>query len=140
MMSVAAVGRDRQRAVYSGTGPFVEIAAPGGDSVRGGAAGMILQQTYDFGFTDTFTNGVVGFRAPRFDVFEYIYYEGTSMATAHVSGLAALLYQQGITSPAAIEAAIKRSATDLGAAGRDEEYGYGLINTRNALRGLGIFR
>ena len=140
MVSVAAVGRDRQRAVYSGTGPFVEIAAPGGDSVRGGTAGMILQQTYDFSFTDTFTNGVVGFRAPRFDVVEYIYYQGTSMATAHVSGLAALLYQQGITSPAAIEAAIKRSATDLGAAGRDDEYGHGLINTRNALRGLGIFR
>ena len=108
--------------------------------MRGGAPGMILQQTYDFCFTDTFTNGGLGFRAPRFDVFEYIYYEGTSMATAHVSGLAALLYQQGITSPAAIEAAIKRSASDLGAAGRDDEYGYGLINARDALRGLGIFR
>ena len=140
MVSVAAVGRDRQRAVYSGTGGFVELAAPGGDSVRGGTPAMILQQTYDFGFTDTFINGAVGFRAPRFDVFEYIYYEGTSMATAHVSGLAALLYQQGITSPAAIEAAMKRSATDLGASGRDNEYGYGLINPRNALRGLGILR
>jgi serine protease len=140
MVSVAAVGRDQQRAGYSGTGAFVELAAPGGDSGRGGAAGMILQQTYDFSFTDTFVNGAPGFRAPRFDVFEYIYYQGTSMATAHVSGLAALLYQQGITSPTAIEAAMKRSASDLGAAGRDDQYGHGLINARNALRGLGIFR
>ena len=140
VVSVAAVGRDRQRAVYSGTGSFVELAAPGGDSVRGGGPGMILQQTYNFDFTDTFLNGATGFRAPRFDVLEYIFYEGTSMATAHVSGLAALLYQQGITKPAAIEAAMKRFATDLGAAGRDNEYGHGLINPRASLRGLGIVR
>ena len=62
------------------------------------------------------------------------------MATAHVSGLAALLYQQGITKPAAIEAAMKRSAIDLGTTGRDNEYGYGLINPCAALRGLGIVR
>ena len=84
---------------------------------------MILQKTYDFDFTDTFLNGAAGFHAPRFDIFEYIYYEGTSMATAHVSGLAALLYQQGITKPAAIEAAMKRSATDLGTPGRDDQHG-----------------
>ena len=101
---------------------------------------MILQQTYDFNFTDTFLDGPSGFHAPRFDVMNLIYYQGTSMATAHVTGLAALLYQQGITNPAAIEAAIRRSATDLGAPGRDDEYGYGLINPRAALRGLGIGR
>ena len=140
VVSVGAVGRDRQRAVYSGTGSWLELMAPGGDVTRTGTTGMILQQTYDFDFTDTFLNGPVGFRAPRFDVFEYIYYEGTSMATAHVSGLAALLYQQGITKPAAIEAAMKRSATDLGATGRDDQYGSGLINARGALRGLGIIR
>jgi serine protease len=140
VVTVAAVGRDRQRAVYSGTGSYVELSAPGGDSVRGGGLGMILQQTYDFDFTDTFVNGAAGFRAPRFDVLEYVFYEGSSMATAHVSGLAALLYQQGITNPAAIEAAMKRFATDLGASGRDNEYGHGLINPRASLRGLGIIR
>jgi len=140
VVSVGAVGRDRQRAAYSGTGSWLELMAPGGDVTRNGVPGMILQQTYDFDFTDTFLNGTAGFHAPRFDVFEYIYYEGTSMATAHVSGLAALLYQQGITKPAAIEAAMKRSATDLGTTGRDDQFGSGLINARAALRGLGIFR
>lgn len=140
VVSVGAVGRDRQRASYSSTGSWLELMAPGGDSLRNGVTGMVLQQTYDFDFTDTFLNGAAGFHAPQFNVFEYIYYEGTSMATAHVSGLAALLYQQGITKPAAIEAAMKRSATDLGTSGRDDQYGDGLINARAAVRGLGIFR
>jgi serine protease len=140
MVTVGAVGPDRQRAAYSNTGAYVELVAPGGDFDRGGAAGMVLQQTYDFAFTDTFLNGAAGFRPPRFDVFGYIYYQGTSMATAHVSGLAALLHEQGITKPAAIEAAMKRSATDLGPQGRDDQYGHGLINARAALRGLGIVR
>ena len=39
------------------------------------------------------------------------------MATPHVSGFAALLMQQGITNPAAIEAAMKQFSTDKGAAG-----------------------
>jgi serine protease len=62
------------------------------------------------------------------------------MATAHVTGMAALLMQQGITDPAAIEAAIKRFATDLGPAGRDDQYGNGLINVRATLRGMGLAR
>jgi serine protease len=60
------------------------------------------------------------------------------MAVPHVSGFAALLIQQGITSPAAIEAAMKRYAIDLGSPGRDNEFGYGLINPRASLRGMGL--
>ncbi len=62
------------------------------------------------------------------------------MAAPHVSGLAALMIQQGITKPAAIEAAMKKYATDLGAPGRDDEYGYGLINPRASLRGMGLLK
>jgi serine protease len=60
------------------------------------------------------------------------------MATPHIAGVAALLYAQGIKNPAAIEAAIKRSAVDLGTPGRDDEYGYGLVDARAAVRGLGV--
>ena len=102
-----------------------------------GCAG-ILQQTYNFDLTDTYLNGPAAYRAPRFDVFAYQFLQGTSMATPHVAGFAALLMQQGITSPAAVEAAMKKYATDLGTPGRDNEYGYGLINPRAALRGMGL--
>jgi serine protease len=71
-------------------------------------------------------------------VFAYYFWQGTSMATPHVAGFAALLIQQGITSPAAIEAAMKQFATDLGRPGLDSEYGEGLINPRATLRGLGL--
>ena len=55
-------------------------------------------------------------------------------------GFAALLMQQGITSPAAIEAAMKQFATDKGPAGLDNSFGAGLINPRATLRGLGLAR
>ena len=138
MVSVAAIGRNRLRAFYSNTGPYVEVAAPGGSSRVGGADGGILQQTLDPTFVYTFLGTLGQYRAPRFDLFAYEPFQGTSMAVPHVSGFAALLIQQGITSPAAIEAAMKRYATDLGSPGRDNEFGYGLINPRASLRGLGL--
>jgi serine protease len=140
MVSVAAMARDRQRARYSSTGSYVELTAPGGDTTRGGAEAGILQQTYDFDFTQTFLLGPSRYRAPRFDVFAYQFFQGTSMAAPHVSGFAAMLMQQGITSPAAIEEVMKRYVTDLGPAGRDDEFGHGLINPRASLRGMGLVR
>ena len=38
----------------------------------------------------------------------------------------------------AVEAALERFATDLGDPGRDPQYGFGLIEARNTLRGLGM--
>jgi serine protease len=134
VVAVGAVGRNLNRAPYSTVGSWVELAAPGGDTTQGGPTGGILQQTLD---ASLFASPFV---LPRFDALIYGYSQGTSMAAPHVTGFAALLSQQGITKPAAIEAAMKKYATDRGAAGRDDEYGYGVINPRATLRGLGFAR
>ncbi|MBA2353452.1 MAG: S8 family serine peptidase [Acidobacteria bacterium] len=134
VMAVGAVGPDLARAPYSSTGDYVEITAPGGNFRQGRDSALVWQQTYR---EDTIS---LNQRAPRFDVLADDGYQGTSMAASHVSGLAALLYSQGIRNPAAIEAAIRQFALDRGPAGRDNEYGFGVIDARATLRGLGIAR
>ena len=134
VMAVAATDYDRVRAPYSNVNDYVEIAAPGGnlevDLNDDGYGDGVLQQTLDF---DAVSEG-------RFNEFGYFFSDGTSMAAPHVAGMAALLIDQGITDPKAVEAALKAFATDLGPPGRDNEYGYGLINPRATLRGLGLAR
>jgi serine protease len=133
VVAVGAVGRSSRRAFYSNTGSYVELAAPGGDPFDGGESGLVFQ--FAPAFTDFDPARVV---RPSFDRYALIGSAGTSQAAPHAAGLAALLYSQGITQPAAIEAVMKRFATDLGPSGRDDEYGHGLINARAALRGMGL--
>jgi serine protease len=134
-MSVGAVNRSRRRASYSNTGSHIEVVAPGGDVRDGGLSGLVYQAGL---FDPDFDPATVVI--PRFDRYYDQPNEGTSMAAPHVAGLAALLLAQGITNPAAIEAAIKRFSVDLGPPGHDVEYGHGLIDARAALRGLGVAR
>src|SRR5439155_21984606 len=150
-VSVGAVDLSHNRAFYSSTGSWVELAAPGG-SFRGFPArcgepgqGGILQQTLDLLLVDTFDDSPSNFARtpPRFDALAYYCFTGTSQASPHVSGGAAMLVQQGYSDPKAIEAALEKFAIDPQTRNqrngtRDNDFGFGELTARTTLRGLGL--
>ena len=97
------------------SGSYVEIAAPGGDQLEGGLAGGIWQSTIRRADSDPET----GIIFPRFDQFEETSSQGTSMASPHVAGMAALFYQPASARarrPRLVEQIIKKTARPCGAA------------------------
>ena len=68
----------------------------------------------------------------------YAYYNGTSMATPHVSAVAALVWSHyPQCSGKQMRASLGKSALDLGAPGRYEKYGYGLVQAKAAFDRIG---
>jgi subtilisin family serine protease len=63
----------------------------------------------------------------------YAYFDGTSMATPHVSAVAALVWSYFPTCSASqLRNSLNKSAEDLGAAGRDNQFGFGLVRAKAA--------
>lgn len=68
----------------------------------------------------------------------YEAWDGTSMATPHVSAVAALIWSCHPTkSNQQIRNALTNTALDKGAPGRDNSYGFGIVRAKNALLSLG---
>jgi subtilisin family serine protease len=67
------------------------------------------------------------------DIGDYAYFDGTSMATPHVSGVAALIWNNSPGCNAQdVRTAMAATAEDLGSSGRDAAYGYGLVQAAYA--------
>ena len=63
----------------------------------------------------------------------YAYFDGTSMATPHVSAVAALVWSRHLNCSASqLRNSLNKSALDLGAAGRDTKFGFGLVQAKAA--------
>ena len=122
MIAVGAVGRSLQRAYYSTTNSLRRDCRAGRRSAARRPAGRHSAADARPGSAPHLCARAAALQRRRAPTsFAYYYFQGTSMATPHVAAFAAMLMQQGITSPAAIEAAMKRFARDLGRAGVDSD-------------------
>lgn len=124
VISVMALDYNKGRAPYSNYGTTVDVAAPGGD--------MSVDRNAD-GYSD-------GVLSTRYSVSgstytpNYDFLEGTSMACPHVAGIAALVLAIDPTlTPSQVETVLESTAQDLGTAGKDSVYGYGLIDAYAAV-------
>jgi serine protease len=120
-IAVGGTRFDQTRAYYSNTGDYLDLVAPGGD--------LYIDQNGD-GYDDGILQQSFGTNPKDWG---YWFYEGTSMTAPHVSGIAALLVSNGVTSPDAVREALQNTARDLGLAGWDQEYGWGLVDAYAAL-------
>ena len=127
-------------AYYSSAGSWIELSAPGGSERQFGRDGYIWQQTFDFNFVETYLLPPSQYQPRASTCWPTSVTSARRWPRRTSAALAAMLIQQGITDPAAVEAALERFAMDLGSPGRDDMYGYGLVDARNTLRGLGIAR
>ncbi len=121
-IAVGATTYNEEVAYYSNAGQSLDLTAPGGDTwadLNGdGYVDGVLQQTYDSDYAS----------------FAYWFYQGTSMAAPHVSGVAALLISNGgVITPDEVREALQSTAEDKWTPGWDSEYGYGIVDAYAAL-------
>jgi tetratricopeptide (TPR) repeat protein len=121
---VGATDQNDYRAPYSNVGSQLNAVAPGGYGETPDA-NDIYSTTPNYSFV------LEDYGITR----NYGYMAGTSMATPHVSGIAALLLSVNPNlTPAQIKTILEQSAEDKGTAGRDDYYGYGRVNAYKALK------
>lgn len=113
LLCVGAVDKRRNHSGFSNFGSGLGLVGPGGSGLP--VTGEDILSTYNDG--------------------AYAEIAGTSQATPHVSGVAALLVGKGLHGQQVVNR-ILSTATDVGSAGPDSVYGAGIVDARRAVAGL----
>jgi hypothetical protein len=134
VIAVGATDFNNVVSYYSNQGPGLEVVAPGGDTS--------VDENGD-GYVDGVLQETIGSCGKRGCDFGYYFFQGTSMATPHVSAVVGLLLSHGagdgLDGSAKVDAIrniLHTTSVDLGANGWDSVYGYGLIDAVAALEAI----
>lgn len=116
VITVGATDTTDARASFSNYGQKIDVVAPGVDILSAKSAINSVCSTSSYVGTS------------------YCRLSGTSMATPHVSGLAALILatNPNLTNEE-VRQVIRNNAYDLGNVGKDSDFGYGLINVSTSV-------
>ncbi|WP_222598309.1 S8 family peptidase [Lentzea tibetensis] len=130
VITVAALGREGNKAFYSNYGAKIDVAAPGGETRRGtDTPGTIT--TPQNGIWSTLNNGATTPGAENYEP-----YQGTSMAAPHIAGLAALVKAKDASlTPAQIETLIKNNTRPI--PGTCNSCGTGLADAAKTVAAVG---
>lgn len=126
VVSVSAVDIQKDLAWYSNFGTTIDLTAPGGDNTAD-----INGDGFPDGVLSTCGNDTSGAIE-----FVYCFFQGTSMAAPHMAGVVALMkaIYPALTPEELDILLINGSITeDIGPAGRDDQFGHGLIDAFGAL-------
>jgi serine protease len=121
-VAVAAIDGTGARSWYSNWGKDLDVSAPGGDT-RADKNGD--------GFPDGVLQNTILLQNPMQN--EYMWLQGTSMASPHAAGVAALIVSRGVTNPAEVERIMKRTAKHPNNVEWDKEYGAGIVDALAAV-------
>lgn len=121
-IAVSATNYERGISFYSNWGTGIDVAAPGGDT-RSDKNGD--------GKPDGVLQNTIAIQNPA--VSEYLWFQGTSMASPHAAGVAALIVGEGVTHPDEVERVLKKSAKHPHAVEWDKYYGAGIVDAEAAV-------
>ena len=120
-VAVAATDWEGKRTFYSNWGKKLDVSAPGGDT-RSDKNGD--------GYPDGVLQNTIAIQDPSRN--DYLWFQGTSMASPHAAGVAGLIVSQGVTNPAEVERIMKETAHHPNDKKWDTEYGAGIIDAEEA--------
>jgi serine protease len=122
-VAVSAVDYGRELTFYSNWGKDIDIAAPGGDT-RSDKNGD--------GHPDGVLQNTIKVQKPLEN--DYLWFQGTSMASPHAAGVAALIVASGVTNPDEVERVLKETAVHPKGETWDQKYGAGIIDAAAAVK------